>query len=79
MDVEHADLREELAAHLGVAELVLGLRLGDRLLQPDGNGVGHAFADIKRRFQLQRLQPWEDRQGIPVTARSEGGSTLHIL
>jgi hypothetical protein len=41
-----ADLRDEVGADFGVAELVLGLRLEDGVLEADGDGADHGFADV---------------------------------
>ena len=43
---DFAHLGNQLAAQLGVAELVLGLRFEDRFLQPDGDRARHALAYV---------------------------------
>ena len=37
---------DQVGADFGVAELVLGLRLEDRVLEPDGHGADHALAHV---------------------------------
>ena len=62
-------LRHELAANLGIAELVLCLRLEDRILQANGDGRHDALAHVIALVAL--LRKFVDRLEYAFTTGAE--------